>query len=127
MRTYFYSFSIKRFFIFFLTLSFTCLATASPNILLSPSDILESKEKEKVAQGMSEKKEQLRVLLQRKDLQERLSEFGISPEEAETRIANMSNEELKVFENEINELKAGAGILELVLVVLMIIYFAQRI
>lgn len=127
MRAYFYSFSIKRFFIFFLTLSFTCLATASPNKLLSPSDILESKEKEKVAQGMSEKKEQLRVLLQRKDLQERLSEFGISPEEAETRIANMSNEELKVFENEINELKAGAGILELVLVVLMIIYFAQRI
>jgi hypothetical protein len=91
---------------------------------MSPMELIENKQ---TKQKETKNSKELIEVLKSKELQLRLAEFGISPEEAQERINNLSPEELKAMESQMQEMKAGAGILELVLVVLMIIYFAQRI
>ncbi|MCK8515122.1 PA2779 family protein [Methylonatrum kenyense] len=89
--------------------------TAAAGIVGTDTVISESATAEKRAQVMS--------LLERDDVQERLVEYGVSPEEAKERVASMTNEELAQMAERIDEMPAGASalVLALVLVILIII------
>lgn len=68
--------------------------------------------------------------IDRKDVQDQLVKFGVSPEEASKRIAGLSDAELRKIAGEIDKSTVGGdvgGILVIVLLVILIIYFAKRI
>jgi hypothetical protein len=68
--------------------------------------------------------------IDRKDVQEQLVKLGVSPQEATKRLAGLSDAELRKIAGEIDKATIGGdvgGILVLVLLVLLIIYFAKRI
>ncbi len=90
--------------------------TAAAGIVGTETVISESVTADKRAQVLS--------LLDREDVQERLVQYGVSPEEAKERVASMTTEELAQMADSIDELPAGASsglVLALVLVILIII------
>lgn len=71
--------------------------------------------------GMAEERAQLEALLDREDVQDRLVEYGVSPEEATERVAALSNEEVQQLVQDIDTLPAGGDVLTILLVVLLLI------
>ncbi len=74
--------------------------------------------------------EKVANFIDRQDVKDQLVKFGVSPEEASKRLAGLSDAELKKLAGEIDKSTIGGdvgGILVLVLLVLLIIYFAKRI
>ncbi len=68
--------------------------------------------------------------LGRDDVKAQLIKLGVSPEEATVRLVGLSDAQMRKAAGDIDQSIAGGnvgGILVLVLVVLMIIYFAKRI
>ena len=68
--------------------------------------------------------------LKRDDVKKQFMKFGVSAEEAELRVASLSDAELQKLAGEIDKNTAGGsvgGILVIVLLVVLIIYFAKRI
>lgn len=68
--------------------------------------------------------------LDRKDVQDQLVKLGVQPEEASRRIAALSESEVKKLATDIEQAQLGGdlgGVLILVLLILLIIYFAKRI
>lgn len=66
----------------------------------------------------------------RDDVKDQMIKLGVNPAEATVRVAHLSDSELRKIAGEIDHSVSGGdigGILILVLVVLMIIYFAKRI
>lgn len=63
------------------------------------------------------------AFLARKDVQGRLEALGVSPAEAATRAASLTEAELRTLSSRIDSLPAGAGLstLELVLLILLIV------
>lgn len=107
-------FLVYPFVLLFLTMGiFT--QTAAAGIVGTETVISESATADQRAQVLS--------LLERDDVQERLVQYGVSPEEAKQRVASMTNEELAQMAERIDEMPAGAGalVLALVLVILIII------
>lgn len=85
-----------------------------------------------VVDQMSRAQDQQRVaeFMNRQDVQDQMVKLGVSPEEAQKRVASLSDRELRKVAGEIEQQQAGGslfGILALVLVVVLIIYFAKRI
>lgn len=78
----------------------------------------------------AQSQEKLANFMDRKDVQEQMVRFGVSPEEASKRVASLSDAELRKIAGEIDKSTVGGdvgGILVLVLIVILIIYFAKRI
>jgi hypothetical protein len=68
--------------------------------------------------------------LKRDDVQKQLMSFGLSQDEAQKRIASLSDAEVKKLSTDIQKATVGGdvgGILVLVLVVVLIIYLVKRI
>lgn len=68
--------------------------------------------------------------LARTDVKDQLVKLGVSPEEAQKRIASLSESEVKKLATDIQKAQIGGdigGILVIVLLVILIIYFAKRI
>lgn len=68
--------------------------------------------------------------LNRTDVKDQLVKLGVNPDEANRRIASLSDAELKKLDQDIQKGTIGGdvtGILVVVLLVLAIIYFAKRI
>lgn len=68
--------------------------------------------------------------LDRTDVQEKLQSLGYSAEDAQRRIASLSDNEVKRLNDDIQKATLGGdigGILVIVLLVILIIYFAKRI
>lgn len=68
--------------------------------------------------------------LDRKDVQEQMVKLGVTPQEAQERLAHLSDAELRKVAGDIDQSTIGGdvgGILVLVLLILLIIYFAKRI
>lgn len=68
--------------------------------------------------------------LSRTDVRDQMIKLGVNPEEAGFRVASLSDSELRKMASEIEHGTAGAsvaGILIVVLIVILIIYFAKRI
>ncbi len=85
-----------------------------------------------VVSEMSRAEAQTRVaeVLNRGDVQQQLVKMGISPEEANRRLAGLSDAEARSLASDIDDAQAGGdlgGILILVLVVVLIIYLVKRI
>lgn len=81
-----------------------------------------------MSRGHSEKK--VSNFIERQDVQKQMIKFGVNPQEASRRLAGLSDAEVKKIAGEIDKSTVGGdigGILVLVLVILMIIYFAKRI
>ena len=85
-----------------------------------------------VVDNMSRAADQQRVVefMGRQDVQDQMVKLGVSPDEAQKRVASLSDRELRKIAGDIEQQNAGGsifGILALVLVVILIIYFAKRI
>lgn len=65
--------------------------------------------------------------LQKDDVQSLLIKQGISPSEAADRLANLSTTEIQQLALQAKEARAGGDVLLTVLLVLLIIYFVQRV
>ncbi|MGZ3774774.1 MAG: PA2779 family protein [Pseudobdellovibrionaceae bacterium] len=65
--------------------------------------------------------------LNRDDVQKLLMERGLSKEEAYSRVASLSESELKQLNGQIAQAKAGGDILVAVLIIVLIIFLIKRI
>ena len=68
-----------------------------------------------------EARDQLRQLLAREDIQAALTAHGIDPIEAQSRIDALSDDEVIGISERINQLPAGGGAVEFLLVVLLVV------
>ena len=87
---------------------------------------------EVVVEQMNHEQAQQRVreFLSREDVQREFVKKGVDPKEAEMRLASLSDQEMKQLAQQMDQAKAGGdvvGILVVVLLVLLIIYFAKRV
>jgi hypothetical protein len=67
--------------------------------------------------------------LGRSDVKDQLIKLGVTPAEATLRLASLTDSEVKSLAHDINEASAGSsigGVLVLVLIILLVIYFAKR-
>ena len=72
----------------------------------------------------------LNAFLDRNDVKEQMVKLGVNPEEASRRMASLSDSEVRKLAGDIDKATVGGdigGILILVLVIILIIYFARRI
>ncbi len=62
-------------------------------------------------------------MLEREDIQKQLTEMGVDPVAALARVDQMTGQELAQLNGHINELKAGAGVstVELLLIIILVI------
>jgi len=65
-------------------------------------------------------KQQVLSFVDNAEVQNKLIELGVSPDEAKQRIANMTNQELEALNNEINDMPAG-GIVGTIVTVLVVV------
>ncbi|GGD69637.1 hypothetical protein GCM10011357_25870 [Lacimicrobium alkaliphilum] len=65
-------------------------------------------------------KQQVLSFLDNAEVQNKLVALGVSPEQAEQRIANMTNEELDALNSQMNEMPAG-GIVGTIVTVLVVV------
>lgn len=61
------------------------------------------------------------------ELRQKLAERGLSADEISTRVASLSDAELKQLAQQMEEARYGGDILVAILLVVLIIYFAKRI
>lgn len=80
--------------------------------------------------GRTQGEADIKDFLKRDDVQQQLMKVGLSQDEAQKRIASLSDAEVKKLSTDIQKATAGGdigGILVLVLVVVLIIYLVKRI
>ncbi len=71
----------------------------------------------------AEEMARIQVFLERKIVQQRLADFGLSAEEVSVRLSQLSDEKLHQVASQIDSLQPGAGAAEVVLIVLLIVVF----
>jgi hypothetical protein len=59
--------------------------------------------------------------LSREDMRRQMERMGVSPEAAEERVARMTDAEVAALNERLAELPAGAGVLEAVLIILLVL------
>lgn len=59
---------------------------------------------------------EIQAMLQRDDVREKLTELGVSPERVQERVAALSDEEVQALSDRIEEMPAGEGLIETLLV-----------
>lgn len=94
-------------------------ATQNASRIISTIQVVETVERESLKQEIFE-------LIQQNDLTDELAKSGVGKAEIEERMAGLTQTELLALHTDIQEAKAG-GILVAILLVVLIIYFAQRI
>ncbi len=91
--------------------------------MISTSESLDLMNRNQSEQSVSE-------FLGRSDVKAQLVKLGVNPEDAQKRLAGLSDAEVKKLSGDIEQAKLGGslgGLLVLVLVILLIIYFARRV
>ncbi len=66
-------------------------------------------------------KQQILAMVETTEVQQKLVSLGVSPEDAKSRIANMTNDELAQFNEQMENLPAGGGIVGTIITVLVVI------
>lgn len=94
--------------------------TRSQFEMISTSELMESLNRE------SDQQEVKKYLLE-PEVQAALIKQGLTPEEASARLATLSSAEIKQLSGQIKEARAGGDILVVILLVVLILYFAKRI
>jgi hypothetical protein len=97
-----------------------------PQVAIAESQMIPTAQ---VAEEMSraEAQAQVETFLKKPELREALIARGISPDEASSRLAALSDSELRQMATEMNSAQYGGDILLAILLVVLIIYFAKRI
>lgn len=91
----------------FLVICFASLSTFAPMsqaAMVGTQEVL-------VQQQAKADREQLASLLNRADLAEKLQDAGVNPADVQARIDNLSDEEVAVLTEQLNQLPAGGDIL----------------
>ena len=65
-------------------------------------------------------RQHLLTMLDRGEVRQQLTEMGVEPEMAKTRVANMTDAEVAQLNQKIEQLPAGAGILELAVLLFIV-------
>lgn len=114
-----------------LALALSFIMTYIPNVVLAEVGNKLVTTQEAVAGFSRHQAEQrIRHELDRKDVQEQLRMFGVDAEDAKSRLASLSDQEIQEMTKQMNASQYGAsvgGVLVLVVLVLLIIYLAKRI
>ena len=71
------------------------------------------------AQQVEINKETLLASLDREEVKEMLASHGVDPDQARERVANMTDEEVSILNQKLNDMPAGAGIAGVLLVVFL--------
>lgn len=111
-----------------LSFSFFNLSLAKANATFQPlqqKGIVGTMEMMEASERESSEKE-IQNLLDKDEVKNLLMKNGLDKNEVSQRVASLSDSELLALKGEIQEAKAG-GILGTILIVILIIYFAQRI
>lgn len=66
--------------------------------------------------SVAEKRAQIQSILNREDVRDKLAELGVKPEQVKTRVAALSDAEVQQLSQRMDELHAGEGPVETVLV-----------
>ncbi len=66
-------------------------------------------------------RDHLRSLFERKDIQAQLRDRGVDPAQAQARVDSMTDEEVQQIAGRLDKLPAGAGALEIVLIILILL------
>lgn len=80
-----------------------------------------------LAPAADAQRELVDAFLARGDVQQQFEALGVSPADAAVRVASLTESELQALSSRIDSLPAGAGALELVLVVLLILVVLELI
>lgn len=108
------------------------LVSNIPNVVLAES--LNDSENEMISASTvlaeatrAEAEEHIRDYLQKSEVQSELIRQGVSPDEVSVRLANLSEQEIRQLSGQVKEARAGGDILVAILLVVLIIYFINRI
>lgn len=92
-------------------------------MLMAPSQAAMVETSDIISQS---ERNQLLSTLEQKNIQQQLVDLGVDPEASIARINQMTNEELKQLNGQLNELPVGAGIstTDLLLIIILVILLA---
>lgn len=118
------------------SLSMAFIMSSVPNVVLA--DKLSSSSVEMIpssvvlneisrAEGRLEAEAEVRSFLQKSEVQSELAKQGLSAHEISARLASLSEQELQQLHGQVKEARAGGDLLVTVFLVVLIIYFIQRI
>ncbi|MGZ3690594.1 MAG: PA2779 family protein [Pseudobdellovibrio sp.] len=103
-----------------------------PNVVLA-EEIL-SKKNEMIStetllasETRAEAEQQVNDYLQKADVRSELLKQGVSPDEVSSRLASLSEQEIRQLSSQIKSAQAGGDILVTILLVVLIIYLIKRI
>lgn len=74
-----------------------------------------------LSQERAQRIERIHSVLSRDSVQQQLEQLGVDPEAAMARVASLSDAELLALDERMNELPAGAGALEVLGIVLLVL------
>ena len=78
-----------------------------------------------LAPAADAQRERVDAFLAREDVRQQFEALGVSPADAATRVASLTESELQSLSSRIESLPAGAGALEIVLVVFLILLLLE--
>lgn len=78
-----------------------------------------------LAPAADAQRERVDAFLAREDVQQQFEALGVSPADAAARVASLTEAELQALSSRMDALPAGAGALEVVLVVLLILVILE--
>jgi hypothetical protein len=65
-------------------------------------------------------RQKVKLFLERQDVIQHLSNWGVDADEAKIRVDSMTDEEVNLLANKIDEIPAGSGLLEIILVIAVV-------
>ena len=86
--------------------------------LVKTEDVLQKEKK----QSVKDDRAKLKAFLDREDVREQLQAFGVDPDEASTRVANLSDDEIEGISGQIATLPAGEGAAEAVIIAALALF-----
>ncbi|KPJ95248.1 MAG: hypothetical protein AMJ55_04325 [Gammaproteobacteria bacterium SG8_15] len=99
----------------FISVSFSHSVLAG---IVTTTDIVES-------QALQLDKQRIYELLARDDVRSQLIAMGVNPEDAVKRVDSMTDEEVQVFAQNMQELPAGGDVLGVLLIVFLVLLFTD--
>lgn len=78
-----------------------------------------------LAPSVEAQRERVNAFLAREDVQRQFEALGVGPAEAATRVASLTEAELQSLSSRIDSLPAGAGALEVVLVIFLVLILLE--
>lgn len=101
------------------------LALAMSTIAVPARAALVGTEQLLASSGQSDARERVDVFLARDEVRQQLQAWGVAPAHAQARIAALSEDEVVMLAERIDEMPAGAGVLEVVGIVFVVLLILE--